>query len=148
MSDTGYTRRKFLQTLPVLAGAVIASRGAVFADSPPAWVPIGKTSDYPKGAVKRVQLPTTLNSEVIYVTHQANDTYLALWARCTHRGCVVDYDQPDSQYVCPCHHGRFDSLGRNISGPPPRPLALLKTQVDKNGILSVQPPQLNAPAQG
>jgi Rieske Fe-S protein len=24
--------------------------------------------------------------------------------------------------VCPCHGGRYDLSGRNISGPPPAPL--------------------------
>jgi cytochrome b6-f complex iron-sulfur subunit len=129
----------------VLAGAVIASRAIVFADPAPAWVPIGKASDYPKGAVKRVALPPTLNNEVIYVTHQANDTFLALWARCTHRGCVVNYDQPDSQYVCPCHGGKFTATGQNISGPPRIPLVVLKTQVDKDGNLSVQQPPASLP---
>ena len=23
---------------------------------------------------------------------------------------------------CPCHDGRFDLTGKNVSGPPPRPL--------------------------
>ncbi|HEX5323362.1 MAG TPA: Rieske (2Fe-2S) protein [Capsulimonadaceae bacterium] len=147
MSETRFTRRRFLQTLPMIAGAALLSRGVSFGAAQTAsWIPIGKASDFPKGAVKRVTLPPTLNSEVIYVTHQANDTYLALWARCTHRGCVVDYNQPDQQYICPCHHGRFDTLGRNISGPPPRPLVLLNTQVDKSGNLSVQPPPANMPA--
>ncbi|MER3425504.1 MAG: menaquinol-cytochrome C reductase, partial [Nitrospiraceae bacterium] len=26
------------------------------------------------------------------------------------------------QFICPCHQGVFDKTGRNIAGPPPRPL--------------------------
>jgi Rieske Fe-S protein len=46
----------------------------------------------------------------------------AFSAICTHLGCTVRYE-PDSRVIwCPCHNGMFDLHGRNIGGPPPRPL--------------------------
>ncbi len=44
-------------------------------------------------------------------------------AICTHLGCTVQY-RADLQHIwCACHNGHFDpSTGRNIGGPPPRPL--------------------------
>ena len=46
----------------------------------------------------------------------------ALSARCTHLDCTVQ-NRPDQGLVwCACHNGRYDYEGRNISGPPPRPL--------------------------
>lgn len=52
----------------------------------------------------------------------ADDTYLAFNAVCTHLGCTVQY-RPDLKEIwCPCHNGKYDLQGRNISGPPPRPL--------------------------
>ncbi len=46
----------------------------------------------------------------------------ALAARCTHLDCTVQ-NRPDQGLVwCACHNGRYDYEGRNISGPPPRPL--------------------------
>ena len=46
----------------------------------------------------------------------------AFTAVCTHLGCTVRYE-PDSKVIwCPCHNGMFDLHGRNIAGPPPRPL--------------------------
>ena len=46
----------------------------------------------------------------------------AFSAICTHLGCTVRYE-PDSKVIwCPCHNGMFDLHGRNIGGPPPRPL--------------------------
>ena len=46
----------------------------------------------------------------------------AFSAVCTHLGCTVRYE-PDSKVIwCPCHNGMFDLHGRNIGGPPPRPL--------------------------
>jgi Rieske Fe-S protein len=41
---------------------------------------------------------------------------------CTHLTCTVQY-RADVQHIwCACHNGHYDLTGRNISGPPPRPL--------------------------
>ena len=46
----------------------------------------------------------------------------ALDATCTHLSCTVQY-RPDLGVIwCACHNGRYDLNGKNISGPPPRPL--------------------------
>lgn len=42
--------------------------------------------------------------------------------RCTDLGCLVSWSKEREQFVCPCHQGVFDKAGRNIAGPPPRPL--------------------------
>ena len=48
--------------------------------------------------------------------------YRALSAVCTHLGCTVQL-RPDGQSIwCACHNGLYDLEGRNLSGPPPRPL--------------------------
>ena len=46
----------------------------------------------------------------------------AFSAVCTHLSCTVQY-RPDLQHIwCACHNGHFDLTGKNIGGPPPRPL--------------------------
>lgn len=46
----------------------------------------------------------------------------ALSAVCTHLNCTVQY-RPDLEHIwCACHDGHYDINGKNISGPPPRPL--------------------------
>jgi Rieske Fe-S protein len=46
----------------------------------------------------------------------------AFTAICTHLACVVQY-RADLQHVwCACHNGHYDLNGKNIGGPPPRPL--------------------------
>ncbi len=46
----------------------------------------------------------------------------AFTAVCTHLQCTVQY-RPDMQKIwCACHGGVYDLNGRNVSGPPPRPL--------------------------
>ena len=43
-------------------------------------------------------------------------------AVCTHLSCIVQY-RPDINHIwCACHNGHFDLNGKNIVGPPPRPL--------------------------
>lgn len=46
----------------------------------------------------------------------------AFSASCTHLDCIVQY-QPDAKNIlCACHNGIYDLTGKNVSGPPPRPL--------------------------
>ena len=52
----------------------------------------------------------------------ASGEYRALSAVCTHLGCTVQYRAPDRVIWCACHNGLYDLEGRNVSGPPPRPL--------------------------
>ncbi len=49
-------------------------------------------------------------------------SYRALSATCTHLGCTVQYRSDLREVWCACHNGLYDLNGRNISGPPPRPL--------------------------
>jgi cytochrome b6-f complex iron-sulfur subunit len=46
----------------------------------------------------------------------------ALNAVCTHLQCTVEYRQASGDIFCNCHNGVYDLNGRNIAGPPPRPL--------------------------
>ncbi len=48
--------------------------------------------------------------------------YRAFGATCTHLDCTVQYREDERLIWCACHNGRYDLAGKNISGPPPRPL--------------------------
>jgi cytochrome b6-f complex iron-sulfur subunit len=55
--------------------------------------------------------------------------FRAFSAVCTHLDCTVQY-RPDEKLIwCACHNGRYDLTGKNISGPPPRPLEEFKVNV-------------------
>lgn len=43
-------------------------------------------------------------------------------AVCTHLACTVQYRDDLGHIWCACHNGHYDLQGRNIAGPPPRPL--------------------------
>jgi cytochrome b6-f complex iron-sulfur subunit len=52
----------------------------------------------------------------------ADGEYRAMSATCTHLSCTVQYRNDLHQVWCACHNGLYDLNGRNVSGPPPRPL--------------------------
>ncbi|MDF1544641.1 MAG: ubiquinol-cytochrome c reductase iron-sulfur subunit [bacterium] len=59
----------------------------------------------------------------------------ALSATCTHLDCTVQH-RPDLGIIwCSCHNGRYDTDGKNISGPPPKPLAIYTVKEDGDAIL-------------
>jgi Rieske Fe-S protein len=48
--------------------------------------------------------------------------FRAFSAICTHLDCTVQYREDLKIIWCACHNGKYDLNGRNIAGPPPRPL--------------------------
>ncbi|HLB89573.1 MAG TPA: Rieske 2Fe-2S domain-containing protein [Terriglobales bacterium] len=59
----------------------------------------------------------------------ADGEYRAMSATCTHLSCTVQYRDDLHEVWCACHNGMYDLNGRNISGPPPRPLEGFEVQV-------------------
>jgi len=61
-------------------------------------------------------------SQPAILVKDANGELKAFSAVCTHLGCIVQYRSDISQIWCACHNGHFDLNGRNVEGPPPKPL--------------------------
>jgi Rieske Fe-S protein len=62
---------------------------------------------------------------------EANDLR-AFNALCTHTDCTVQFRLEQGDIFCNCHNGRFNLDGRNVSGPPPRPLEEYKVSLPRN----------------
>jgi cytochrome b6-f complex iron-sulfur subunit len=59
----------------------------------------------------------------------------AFSASCTHLDCTVQY-RPDLQRIwCACHNGQYDLNGRNVAGPPPRPLEAYDVKLNDDEIV-------------
>jgi cytochrome b6-f complex iron-sulfur subunit len=55
--------------------------------------------------------------------------FRAFSALCTHLDCTVQYKKETSQIWCACHNGTYDLSGKNVSGPPPKPLESYKVNI-------------------
>ena len=70
----------------------------------------------------------------ILVMNQQGE-YRAFSAVCTHLECTVQYRSDFKHIWCACHNGHFDLAGKNISGPPPRPLEAFKVDIKGEDII-------------
>lgn len=93
-------------------------------------VQVGFPDDYLPGQV------IYHRSQKIFIVRDEKG-FLALSARCTHLGCMVVWNRDHNMFLCPCHGGKYDAEGRNVEGPPPRPLNLLALSLDDSGSLVV-----------
>jgi len=61
-------------------------------------------------------------SQPAILVKDTNGELKAFSAVCTHLACIVQYRTDINQIWCACHNGHFDLNGRNVEGPPPKPL--------------------------
>ncbi|MCX6934902.1 MAG: Rieske (2Fe-2S) protein [Verrucomicrobia bacterium] len=86
----------------------------------------------PKGSV----LMFKFGSKPTMLIHHPDGAWSALTAVCTHLGCTVQYQPEKNQIYCACHGGVYDPVtGRNISGPPPKPLMQYRVNVSDAGVV-------------
>jgi len=122
------TRRTFLNTL--LGGWLFAFfSGCFYAFMKFAFPTLGKEPDFvilnakeftdiPTNSVK----PFPWGGQIGFFFKKADNTTHALKGVCTHMECNIMYKPEDRKFYCPCHQGWFDEDGKNIAGPPPKPL--------------------------
>lgn len=73
------------------------------------------------GAALNFRYPT-IHDPAILIRAKDGEFY-AYDQKCTHLSCPVYYAKEADMLECPCHEGGFDVKdGRNLYGPPPRPL--------------------------
>lgn len=70
--------------------------------------------------------------------YDAHTSYVAISTRCAHLGCPVRWVDAAERFICPCHGGVYDLLGRPVGGPPVRPLDRFYTRVNQ-GYLEIGP---------
>jgi cytochrome b6-f complex iron-sulfur subunit len=69
------------------------------------------------------------------LVHTTSGEWKAFSAVCTHLNCTVQYRADRHDIWCACHNGVYDLTGRNVSGPPPRPLEEYDVHVQGNDIV-------------
>ena len=88
------------------------------AEAAPPSVNAGKAADIAPNSGKIVPFGTV----PVIVVKTAAGELRAFSATCTHLSCTVQYRADLEHIWCACHNGHYDLTGRNIEGPPPRPL--------------------------
>jgi Rieske Fe-S protein len=68
-------------------------------------------------------------SDPVIVIRVSETDFKALSATCTHLDCIVGYKKDLNLIWCNCHGGSYDVNGRNVGGPPPRPLTAFKVNL-------------------
>jgi menaquinol-cytochrome c reductase iron-sulfur subunit len=111
------------------------------------WVPVGPVSVFPAGSRNEVEYSYTKQDAwlasvsrrrvIVSADAPAAGRYTVFSSACTHLGCGVRWDRARNQFLCPCHGGVYDSDGRPVAGPVPRPLDRLKARVSPDGQLEV-----------
>ncbi len=75
--------------------------------------------------------PSTLLDPATPEERVKNPAWLVCFGVCTHLGCIPQLEPTEVPgtgqpgFFCPCHGGKYDSLGRRLAGPPPENLHLL-----------------------
>ena len=95
----------------------------------------GLLSDFPIGGSKIIRLGRT----PVLVFRKINGDFRAMEATCTHLDCTVQFKKEDERVWCACHNGYYDSDGKNISGPPPRPLGRFDVIVEQDKVIVKKP---------
>lgn len=129
MSDPEPTRREFVDYMVAGALGMTAIAAIVPAVSylvPPEGGEAQTTSTVLPFAAE--ELPANsgrifkFGSKPALVVKTAGGEIRAFSAQCTHLSCIVQYAPAERRILCNCHSGWYDLTGKNVAGPPPRPL--------------------------
>lgn len=63
-----------------------------------------------------------VNGKKVAVYRDHDGTVRAVSAVCTHLGCIVEWNESEQTWDCPCHGSRYDVTGRVLHGPATKPL--------------------------
>lgn len=137
----GVTRREFLANM-LVAGAFIGTGLGVLStvvrylippkktiDSASEKVEVATLAELPEGTAKNF----AYNSVPCAVINVGGE--IRGFSRvCTHLQCAIDWNTSSTSFLCPCHAAVFDTNGRVVSGPAPKPLPRLKIAVENNKV--------------
>ena len=122
--------------LPVVGFAV----APLFMRGEERWEAVGAPSDFGPEDYKQVVITETpgigeVGKTTAYVRRGSEaydedpNEFIAISTRCAHLGCPVRFVQAAQNFICPCHGGVYDFLGKRLGGPPVRPLDRFQTRV-------------------
>jgi Rieske Fe-S protein len=141
--DHHVARRDFAKFLVLTSGAFvcgqawIAAQSLVRARRPlPGRKRIAALADLPPGSAMMFRYPHDHDPCLLIRTRDGK--LVAYDQKCTHLSCAVVPKVDEGILHCPCHEGVFDlATGRNIAGPPPRPLPIIELEIAGDEIFAI-----------
>lgn len=129
-----------------MVAAIIAVPAAITALSPvirrrkgEIWVSVGELSEFPLNDVFKavVEVPwresvRPLREKGVFVWRPSDKDVVVFSRNCTDLSCPVTWEPGSGWYFCPCHGGIFNEEGKNVAGPPSRPLYRYSNRVRDN----------------
>lgn len=73
--------------------------------------------------------PESEPSGRFHVSHTEQDELVALYAVCTHLGCLPPWTEQTERFECPCHGSKFERDGLYVEGPAPRSMDRFSTTI-------------------
>ena len=154
-SEESPSRRTFMMVVIGLISAIVGVALAVpilgtilsplFKKRDIVWTELSKVSDLEKikpltprfipvyFRVKEGWSINTLPRQVVVVKDITGNFYF-FSNQCTHLGCPLHWVPAREKFLCPCHGGMFNALGKVVGGPPPRPLYRWVHTIEKNTV--------------
>jgi Rieske Fe-S protein len=148
------TRRRFMTGTANVAGAVATGAivlpalgfalGPIFKSTPHHWETVGTVDSFSENNYTAVVITLTagigeagkttvymrkFNAAIDTDRYDKDSKFIAISSRCAHLGCPVRWVDAAERFICPCHGGVYDLLGRRVGGPPVRPLDRFYTRV-------------------
>jgi Rieske Fe-S protein len=141
--DQHVARRDFTRFLVLTSGAFAVGQGWIAAQSlvrerrpPPARKRIASLAAMTPGSVVEFTFPD--EHEPCLLIRTMDGELVAYSQKCTHLSCAVVPRLDRGVLHCPCHEGYFDlATGRNIAGPPPRPLPSIELAIEGDEVYAV-----------
>lgn len=138
-NETVLSRQRFLKlgigALGALAALELGGGGLLYLQSRPAsgkWggvIRAGDVDDFPPGSV------TEFPEGRFYLIRVTEGGFLAVYNRCPHLGCPVNWNAVTNKFICPCHASHFNYLGDFESAPVPRALDLFGVRIEAGQVL-------------
>jgi cytochrome b6-f complex iron-sulfur subunit len=75
------------------------------------------------------------DKEIIVIKNPDNNELVALSAKCTHKGCLVNWKKEDNLFLCPCHQAEFSVKGEVLGGPTSDILTVYPVKEENGQIL-------------
>lgn len=133
-------RRRFLKIILAFLGSITFFSFAYSLVKFLASLPAARASDK-KLIIRKDDIPSGEARNIIYgnlpvvVINRPEKGFIAFSRVCTHLGCLVDFNQKNHLFLCPCHAGVYDIEGAVVSGPPPKALNIIPLRIEGGNIV-------------